>query len=144
MRAIAGGGRYDNLGKLVSGGKVDLPALGFGMGDVVLADLLHEKKLAPKPTAGVDIFVIIEDEALRGESLGLVQRLREAEIVTEFSLTPAKSDKQFKRALELNAAAAVRCVIKDSGRVWVIRDLRKQTQTETSSEDVLSQVRILI
>src|SRR5215217_2402424 len=37
MRAIAGGGRYNNLIKLISGGKVDLPALGFGMGDVVLA-----------------------------------------------------------------------------------------------------------
>src|SRR5204863_1284268 len=34
FRAIAGGGRYDNLIKLISGGKVNLPALGFGMGDV--------------------------------------------------------------------------------------------------------------
>ena len=31
FRAIAGGGRYNNLVKLISGGKVDLPALGFGM-----------------------------------------------------------------------------------------------------------------
>ena len=31
FRAIAGGGRYDNLVKLISGGKVDLPALGFGI-----------------------------------------------------------------------------------------------------------------
>jgi len=36
FRAIAGGGRYDNLVKLISGGKVNLPALGFGLGDVVL------------------------------------------------------------------------------------------------------------
>ena len=35
FRAIAGGGRYDQLVKLLSQGKVDLPALGFGMGDVV-------------------------------------------------------------------------------------------------------------
>src|SRR5207249_7211725 len=43
LRAIAGGGRYDNLIKLVSG--VDLPALGFGMGDVVLGELLKDRGL---------------------------------------------------------------------------------------------------
>src|SRR5256714_6098837 len=45
FRAIAGGGRYDNLVKLVSGGKVDLPALGFGLGDVVLLELLSAREL---------------------------------------------------------------------------------------------------
>ena len=48
FRAIAGGGRYDNLVKLISGGKVDLPALGFGMGDVVLLELLKARGLLPK------------------------------------------------------------------------------------------------
>src|SRR6185503_12328831 len=47
FRAIAGGGRYDNLVKLISGGKVDLPALGFGMGDVVLLELLKSRQLLP-------------------------------------------------------------------------------------------------
>jgi histidyl-tRNA synthetase len=44
FRAIAGGGRYDNLVKLISGGKVNLPALGFGMGDVVLLELLEIRR----------------------------------------------------------------------------------------------------
>ena len=48
FRAIAGGGRYDNLVKLISGGRVDLPALGFGMGDVVLLELLKARGLLPK------------------------------------------------------------------------------------------------
>src|SRR5262249_14232249 len=39
FRAIAGGGRYDNLIKLISNGKEDSSALGFGMGDVVLVEL---------------------------------------------------------------------------------------------------------
>ena len=45
-RAICGGGRYDNL--LGSLGGVDLPALGFGMGDVVLLELLKARKLLPE------------------------------------------------------------------------------------------------
>src|SRR5262249_53586446 len=43
FRAIAGGGRYDNLVSLISGGRVNLPALGFGMGDVVLCELLKTR-----------------------------------------------------------------------------------------------------
>ena len=108
FRAIAGGGRYNNLLKLISGGKVDLPALGFGMGDVVLLELLKARKLLPAFDASVDVFVLIEDESLRAESLGVIERLRIAGKVVEYSLTPGKGDKQFKRALELKAKQTVR------------------------------------
>jgi len=104
FRAIAGGGRYDNLVKLISGGKVNLPALGFGMGDVVLLELLKARKLLPAFDNNVDVFVLIEDEALRLQSLKLIQNLRIAGFAVEYSLTPSKSDKQFKRAQELKAA----------------------------------------
>ena len=50
FRAIAGGGRYDNLVKLISGGKVDLPALGFGMGDVVLLNCSRRADCCPTST----------------------------------------------------------------------------------------------
>ena len=103
LRAIAGGGRYNNLIKLISGNKVDLPALGFGMGDVVLRELLAELKLFPKQGHTIDIFVLIEGEELRHDSLNLVQRLRDSGLTTEYALTPTKSDKQFKRAIELGA-----------------------------------------
>jgi histidyl-tRNA synthetase len=103
FRAIAGGGRYDHLIKLVSDGKSDLPALGFGMGDVVLAELLKERGLVPALSQALDAFVQIADESLRDASLGLVQQLRQAGLATDYPLLKAKPDKQFKRALELNA-----------------------------------------
>jgi histidyl-tRNA synthetase len=117
FRAIAGGGRYDNLVKLLSGGKVDLPALGFGMGDVVLLELLRARALLPALDAQADAFVLIEDEALRNESLKLVTDLRVAGFVTEYSLTPMKSDKQFKRALELKATHTIRLERAASGEL---------------------------
>ena len=104
FRAIAGGGRYNNLVKLISGGKVDLPALGFGMGDVVLAELLKARGLLPKFDSQMDVFVLIEDEALRPISLKLVHDLRAAGYAVEYPITPAKADKQFKRAQELKVA----------------------------------------
>ena len=73
FRAIAGGGRYDHLVKLVSGGKTDLPALGFGMGDVVLTeDELPERLLGavrlkhcnkPKPPLHVELGLKKRSEA---------------------------------------------------------------------------------
>jgi histidyl-tRNA synthetase len=119
LRAIAGGGRYDNLLHLVSGGRVSLPALGFGMGDVVLLELLKARGLLPKFEAAVDAFCLIEDETLRGESLRLVQDLRGAGLAVDYLLTPAKRDKQFKRAQELNAIRTVRLERDGAGGVMV-------------------------
>src|SRR6185295_6714311 len=122
FRAIAGGGRYDNLIKLMSGGKVDLPALGFGMGDVVLLELLKARGLLPKFSAGVDVFCLIEDENLRAETLKLIQELRGAGFVVDYSLVPAKSDKQFKRAQELNAAHTVKLESSASAKLRNLRN----------------------
>jgi histidyl-tRNA synthetase len=108
FRAIAGGGRYDNLVKLISGGKTNLPAIGFGMGDVVLMEILKARGLLPKFDGIVDVFVLIEDETLRTQSLKLIQDLRAAGFAVEYPLTPAKSDKQFKLAQELKAAFTAR------------------------------------
>ena len=55
LRAICGGGRYDNL--LQSLGGVDLPAAGFGMGDVVLAELLKDRGLVPAPVHALDAWI---------------------------------------------------------------------------------------
>ena len=117
FRAIAGGGRYNNLVKLISGGKVDLPALGFGMGDVVLAELLKARGLLPKFDSQMDVFVLIEDEALRPISLKLVHDLRAAGYAVEYPITPAKPDKQFKRAQELKVAHTARLENDDYVRI---------------------------
>src|SRR6266849_3601240 len=56
LRAICGGGRYDGLLKALGG--VDLPALGFGMGDVVLSELLRERPSELDRPATLDAFLI--------------------------------------------------------------------------------------
>lgn len=141
FRAIAGGGRYDQLIKLVSAGKVDLPGLGFGMGDVVLAELLKARGLVPSFTGGIDAVVVIEDEALRGASLKLVQVLREAGRAVEFALTPAKGDKQLKRAVELGARQTVRVEMGADGVAGVrVRDLASREERVVSMDSVLGAV----
>ena len=133
FRAIAGGGRYDNLVKLISGGKVNLPALGFGMGDVVLLELLKARGLLPKFDANVDVFILIEDEGLRPLSLKLVQDLRTAGYAVEYSLTIAKSDKQFKRAQELKATYTAKF---ESDSYVRVRNLKSREEIVAGANDV--------
>ena len=83
-RALAGGGRYDELLALMSDGKVSLPALGFGMGDVVLANLIDDTPHARSrmeswiaQSHAADIFIVIAKEERRPDALTLVQQLRE-------------------------------------------------------------------
>jgi len=128
FRAIAGGGRYNNLVKLVSGGKADLPALGFGMGDVVLLELLKARGRLPKFDSPMDVYVLIEDEARRAVSLKLIHDLRAAGYAVEYPLTPAKADKQFKRAQELKVAHTIRLDTDDYVR---IRDSRTRAEVVT-------------
>jgi histidyl-tRNA synthetase len=133
FRAIAGGGRYDNLVKLISGGKVDLPALGFGMGDVVLLELLAARGLLPKFDANVDVFVLIEDEKFRPQSLKLVQDLRTAGFAVEYPLMPAKPDKQFKRAQEFKAAFTAKF---ESDSIVKVRNLKTREEVVAGFTDV--------
>jgi histidyl-tRNA synthetase len=127
FRAIAGGGRYDHLLKLVSSGKSDLPALGFGMGDVVLAELLKDRDLVPPLGQSLDAFVQIADESLRNASLGLVQQLRQTGLATEYPLLKTKPDKQLKRALELNAKWLVTLDNSTQARVKNLKTRVEQT-----------------
>ena len=123
-RALAGGGRYDNLIKLLSGGRVDLPALGFGMGDVVLLEVLKARELLPSFAARVDVYVLVEDESQRSAALRLVQQLRSDGLAVEYSLTALKPDKQFKRAVELGA----RYTAKAEGDTVRVKDLKTREE----------------
>ena len=138
FRAIAGGGRYDNLVKLISGGKVHLPALGFGMGDVVLLEILKARKVLPAFDANVDVYVLVEDETLRGATLKLVQSLRNGGLAVEFSLTAAKPDKQFKRAQELKATHTAKMDSQDYVR---IRNLKTREEVVAGVNDAANHLR---
>jgi histidyl-tRNA synthetase len=142
FRALAGGGRYDGLVKLVSGGKVDLPALGFGMGDVVLFELLKARQLLPKFDGGLNAFCLIEDETLRLDSLKLIQDLRSAGRTVDYSFTAAKPDKQFKRAQELKAAYVVKLERNQAGQIQVkIKNLKTREEVVAAPAEAATHLR---
>jgi histidyl-tRNA synthetase len=124
--------------KLMSGGKVDLPCVGFGMGDVVLLELLKARGLLPKFSAELDVFCLIEDEALRAESLRLIQDLRAAGCAVDYPFTPAKSDKQFKRAVESNAAHTLKLERAPNGDLTArLKNLRTREERVLRPDEVV-------
>ncbi len=112
MRAVAGGGRYDQLCHLIGGS--DLPACGFAMGDMVIGDFVKETPHAFQQYQDwlsrygrIEAYVIIADETRRPDALALVQGLRSAGIATDYSYLPAKVGKQAQLAEQLGARAAL-------------------------------------
>jgi histidyl-tRNA synthetase len=104
-RAICGGGRYDTLLQTLGG--VDLPALGFGMGDVVLGDLLRARGLMPAPLSQTDYWVAGEDESMFREVMSVASVLRSRDHSVEYALKPQQLSRQLKAASAAGARNAV-------------------------------------
>jgi len=114
FRALAGGGRYDNLIQQLSDGAVSLPAAGFAMGDVVLGELIQEVAdtrarmvASVRRESALDLYLIIAKEERRAAAVAQLQQLREAGWRVDFPLTPAKVGKQFQTAEALGAKATL-------------------------------------
>lgn len=104
-RALAGGGRYDHLVKKL--GYQDLPAVGFGMGDVTLTDLLTEKQLLPAYVESPEVYVIVAGQQERLAALPVIATLRHNGIRVEYPLKDTAFGKQFKAAGESGARVAL-------------------------------------
>jgi histidyl-tRNA synthetase len=105
FRAICGGGRYDDLLEAVGGPA--LPALGFGMGDVVLAELLRDRSLVPEFGDVLDDFVIHVSEEQLPAALRIVHGLRLRGRRVGFDYRSRAVARQFKVANQAGAARVI-------------------------------------
>jgi histidyl-tRNA synthetase len=129
LRAICGGGRYDDL--LRRSGGPDMPALGFGMGDVVLTELLRERGLAPPVPASADVFVAAVTPEDRPFVLTLAHRLRDAGLAVEYGFGDDKLGRQLKLADARRARFAVVLGPDERARdAAVLKDLHAGVQHE--------------
>jgi histidyl-tRNA synthetase len=93
-RALAGGGRYDDLVQKLGGPA--MPAVGFAMGDVTVADLLQAKDLLPRYFEKADVGLVVEPTAPRANALLFAQTLRAAGYSVEVPLSGQSLNKQIK------------------------------------------------
>ena len=137
LRAICGGGRYDNLLETLGG--VDLPALGFGMGDVVLGDLLRARGLIPEVAAQTDFWIAGDDESLLPSVMQIAAKIRRRDRSAEYALKPQQLSRQLKAASSAGARNAV--IIKrdeyEKGDVTV-KDLEAGTERTVSLAELIN------
>jgi histidyl-tRNA synthetase len=140
LRAICGGGRYDDLLKALGG--ADLPALGFGMGDVVLGELLAERGLWPERTQDpIDFQVIAGNGALDrpyADVLRLATALRGADFSVAHGLNAERYLSQATRnqvdgARKAGASAVI--YFREDGAVEAMSLLGKMTGAATHAVD---------
>ena len=131
LRAICGGGRYDKLLSTL-GGK-DLPATGFGFGDMVIMEVLAEKGLVPELIGGVDDVVISLSPELRNAAMSVATSLRSTGKSVDLVLEDKRLKWAFKHA-ERSGAQRLVMVMPDEwkeGKVK-IKDLESGEEVEVS------------
>jgi histidyl-tRNA synthetase len=143
MRAVAGGGRYDQLVQLI--GSVDMPACGFAMGDMVITDLIRETEVpaqkleaAVMERSSIDFYLIVADSERAGEAVGVAQLLRGAGYRVTFPFTPMKVGKQFQAAEQSGAKRAV--VVGSEYPQLSIKNLEERSESISSLDSLLSDV----
>ena len=135
LRAICGGGRYDKLiGTL--GGK-DLPATGFGFGDMVVMELLAEKGLVPDLTNGVSDVVFGMGAELRGAAMQVASALRANGRSVDLVLEDKRMKWVFKHAERCGASRLVMVMPDEwaAGKVR-IKDLGTGEESTVAVEDL--------
>lgn len=135
LRAICGGGRYDKLIGTLGGN--DLPATGFGFGDMVVMELLADKGLLPELSAGVGDVVFGMGTELRGAAMQVAAKLRSAGRTVDLVLEDKKMKWVFKHA-ERCAATRLVMVMPDEwaeGKVR-IKDLDTGEESTQAMEDL--------
>jgi len=129
LRAICGGGRYDKLLSTL-GGK-DLPATGFGFGDMVIMELLAEKGLVPELTSGNDDIVISLSPELRNAAMSVASSLRSAGRAVDLVLEDKRLKWAFKHA-ERSGAQRLVMVMPDEWKEGKVRIKDLETGEETN------------
>ena len=135
FRAICGGGRYDKLLSTL-GGK-DLPATGFGFGDMVIMELLAEKNLIPELVSDIDDIVIPLNSDLRNAAVMVAASLRNSGRTVDLVLEDKKMKWGFKHAERIGAARLVLLAPDEWSRKMVkIKDLDTGEESEISLNDI--------
>ncbi|WP_053334503.1 histidine--tRNA ligase [Gemmatimonas phototrophica] len=134
FRAICGGGRYDNLLKSLGG--ADLPALGFGMGDVVIGELLRSRGLMQSRGTALEFWIAQSPEQASAPAgaLQTATAMRQAGCTVEYALKAQKLDKQVDAGRKAGAHAFVIVDTASTDAPWRVRRAGHDDQIFTTLE----------
>ncbi len=142
FRALAGGGRYDELVEKMGG--PEIPAVGFGMGDVVLMELLKARGKMPQFLDTLDCYVVLGGEEEKKTALSDIALLRQAGYSVEYPMKLPNFGKQFKAASAAGARFALVYGSEELAKdVVKIRNMADRSEQEVPRALLLEAVREL-
>ena len=138
-RALAGGGRYDELIKKLSG-NIDLPAAGFAIGDMTLSDCLEKNGLLPSYVLAPDLFLICGSDQKKS-GISLVANTRKAGFSVSYPLKESSFSKQFKEAGKSGAKYALILGEEEENEKKVkVKDLNSSGEVTISQNQLIHQL----
>ena len=140
LRALAGGGRYDDLVQKLGGPA--LTAVGFAIGDMTFALLLEQRGLMPALVQAPDVYCVIGGAQERLAAFADIHALRAAGFRVDYPLRELAFGKQFKAAAETGAKLALIYGADEIAKgVVKIRDLTQRTEVEVPRGQTVANVR---
>ena len=127
LRAICGGGRYDSL--LSTYGGPEIPAIGFGFGDVVILELLGDLDLLPDLRSEIDYVVFPFSDEQVPAALEISQQLRRKGYRADADFGSRKLKRALQRAGDMGARHAILLMPDEMARgEIVVRDLERREE----------------
>jgi histidyl-tRNA synthetase len=143
LRALAGGGRYNDLVKKL--GYADLPAVGFAIGDVTTGLLIEQRGLAPAHGSAPQVYVVIGGAAERPVAFADIQALRAVGLRVEYPFKDLAFGKQFKAASDSGAKVALIYGGDELAKgVVKLRDLADRSEREIPRDQAVATMRDLL
>lgn len=134
-RSLFGGGRYDNLVELFGGEKI--PAVGFGMGDVTIRDVLETYNLLPTYLSTTNLYICLVDHSLVKKAEEVAEKLRSQGLNVALDLSDKKIGDQIKKA-DKEKIPYVLVIGEEeckTGR-FKLKELKSGTETEIALSDI--------
>ncbi|MDY6771003.1 MAG: histidine--tRNA ligase [Candidatus Nanohaloarchaea archaeon] len=143
LRALSGGGRYDDLIGMFGG--EDTPAVGFAPGDATIELLMRREGVWPEERFDTDVYILNVSESVRQQALELAKDLRAEGLCVETDVAERNFGNQMDYANAIDAAYLLIVGERDLENDEVtVKDMGSGDEEQVALDDVVAHVADLV
>lgn len=149
--SCGGGGRYDNLTKIVNG--IEMPATGISLGLDRIFEVIKERKKTEMEKSETKVFVATVNENVKKSAIEIAQELRNNNISCQIDLMNRKLTKQLEYADRLGIPYVIVVGEKElidtdepleekelKQKKFKLKDMKKKSERELSLEGIIREL----
>lgn len=138
-RSLFGGGRYDGLVGMF--GVEAVPTVGFGMGDVTLANFLELHAILPTLKPEVDAYVVLIGDVIE-PAQKILADFREMGLNLAVDFSGRKADKQIKSAVKKGVHYAIFIGEQElANEQYMLKNLQSSNEERHSAQRIVSMIK---